>query len=552
MRKMNRKVVSMLLAVCMLMGLLSGCKSESGKDTGKQSDVTTSTGKPAEGTPTEKPEEEKTGYNGTDNLQVSEEPVTLTLFYPFTALGAPTPDLPVWKEIANITNVTIENVANASISDAKESMNTMLVSGTLPDLIQNHKMHIEPLIDQGAFLPLDDLIAEHGPNIQKFLKNYPEAVDAGTGSDGKMYLLSNTLGGEPGETLPSMGMFIRKDWLKKLELKEPATFEELRNVLYAFRNNDPNGNGQKDEVPLFGRQGTWPLLMFWGITNDWMVQNDSAIVHGRATAEYKQALKDLAQWYKDGVLDPEIFTRGSQARQFLIGNDLGGVTIDWFGSTAAVNDAAREMVPDVDFAAMLPPANYNGVVEMPFGRAPIGDFRWGISKDCKDPVAAVEFMDFFYSDTGRVLYAYGIEGTDYTMENGVPAPTEHAKSFEGGYMAYLRSIGASLEVGSYGNLAGDLYAMNDIGKEGFNLYLDNSQLIKKQFPILKFSEEERKSIDDVMPIITTKMDEYEQGVLLGTVDLETTWEKHLSELNEMGLQAATEAQNAAYIRYLQK
>ena len=49
----------------------------------------------------------------------------------------------------------------------------------------------------------------------------------------------------------SQGYYIRKDWLRKLELKEPKTVEELYEVLVAFRDQNPNGNGKKDEIPVF-------------------------------------------------------------------------------------------------------------------------------------------------------------------------------------------------------------------------------------------------------------------------------------------------------------
>ena len=34
-----------------------------------------------------------------------------------------------------------------------------------------------------------------------------------------------------------------------LGLEAPTTVDELYDVLVAFRDNDPNGNGQKDEIP---------------------------------------------------------------------------------------------------------------------------------------------------------------------------------------------------------------------------------------------------------------------------------------------------------------
>ena len=54
--------------------------------------------------------------------------------------------------------------------------------------------------------------------------------------------------------------------MNKLGLEVPNTVEEYENVLRAFRDQDPNGNGLKDEVPYFARQ--WQemirLVTLWG------------------------------------------------------------------------------------------------------------------------------------------------------------------------------------------------------------------------------------------------------------------------------------------------
>ncbi|KHF36258.1 hypothetical protein CM49_01571 [Paenibacillus sp. P1XP2] len=42
----------------------------------------------------------------------------------------------------------------------------------------------------------------------------------------------------------------------------------------------------------------------------------------------------------------------------------------------------------------------------------------GISKDCKDPVRAIKFLDYLASDEGQVLLNWGIEGKHYKVENG--------------------------------------------------------------------------------------------------------------------------------------
>jgi ABC-type sugar transport system, periplasmic component len=537
---MNKKTTVLALSLALSLTLVAGCSGNNNNNAAPSaSSNTNSSGNGAAAQ----------GYNGIDNLKITDKPTTLTMFSAFGGNGAPKGDMPAWKKTAEITNVSMENVANESISDELQSFNTMLASGKLPDFIHALRSSINPVITQGAFIPLDDLIEQHAPNIKKFLEDFPEARRAGSGPDGKIYSITGTLGGEPGKALPSMGFFVRQDWMDKLNLQTPATLEDYKKVLYAFRDQDPNGNGKKDEIPFFYRdKGIWPLLQLWNAHQEWYVGADDKVHYGKAEPEYQTAMKELAQWYKDGVIDPEIFTRGAQARQFLLGNNIGGATIDWFASTAAVNDAVKEQVPNINFAAIAPPADVNGVVKMDQSREPIHAYAWGISKDAKDPVTVIEYLDFFFSEVGNRLMSLGIEGQDYDMKDGQPVIRDSALKNPTGFPNYLRSIGAGYDIGRRGSLVGEVNSMNAIGKAGFELY-EKSNWLSKPFPVLTFTEEEKKAIDDATVNLKPYTDEYEQKVLMGAQEINATWSSHLDEMNKMGFQKALEAYNSAYERF---
>ena len=543
---MKRKIVAMLLVTAMAAGMLVGCAGKEPVSNETQTSESVSTEVTTEA-------EEVSTYNGVDNFQIAKEPIEITVHYTYGASnGAPNEYMPVWQEIAKVTNVKLENTANPSIMDEGQSLSTMLASGELPDIIFGRKENIKSLISQGAIIPLDDLIAEHAPNIQKFLEDYPEMVAAGSGPDGKQYSLGGTLGGESGENLPSQGWFIRMDWLEKLGLDVPTDLESFKNVMYAFRTQDPNGNGVQDEIPLFHRgRRISEYLQLWDVRKDWYVEDDGVIYHGKATEGYKTAIKELAQWYKDGIIDPEIFTRGSQARQELLGTDVGGCTFDWFTSTGSVNDSVREMVPNINFAAIDPPKNVNGNIEVFYARPALHDYTLAISATCEDPETVIKFLDFGYTEVGSRLLNGGIEGVDYTIENGVFTPTEHAvTSHSGGYPNYLRSIGC-YEWTCYGNLEGEKISMNKESREGFELYETNAQWLADQFPTLSFNEEEQKIFDANNANINTVINEYEQGVIMGNIDVDSTWDKYMADLNAVGLQELLGAYNSAYQRYLE-
>ena len=101
---------------------------------------------------------------------------------------------------------------------------------------------------------MNDLIEEHAPNLKKFFDEKPHIKSAISAADGNMYYIPYLPDGKYGRAY-----FIRYDWLDALELDVPETVDEFEAVLRAFKTQDPNGNGEADEVPYFARQ--WPELI---------------------------------------------------------------------------------------------------------------------------------------------------------------------------------------------------------------------------------------------------------------------------------------------------
>ena len=59
--------------------------------------------------------------------------------------------------------------------------------------------------------------------------------------------------------------------------------------------------------------------------------------------------------------DAEVFTRGSSSREFLLSENLGGMTHDWFASTSSYNVSLKDKVDGFTFKAFPPPASITGV-----------------------------------------------------------------------------------------------------------------------------------------------------------------------------------------------
>lgn len=209
------------------------------------------------------------------------------------------------------------------------------------------------------------------PNVQKFFKAQPFAKHLSE-TNGKIYVLASDRG--KNYRTSTTHMFINKKWLDKLGLKMPTTFDELKNVLMAFKTKDPNGNGKADEVPMNIQGlgfGMWSALAFmnsYGVATNW--QGTSASTHGYYVKNGKvasywnsDALKNtmiyLHSLVADGLIPKDSLTRDASQYQAQTVNDgktaRTGVTLGWSNVSEFGNLADQYVsVPPLKVTASQP------------------------------------------------------------------------------------------------------------------------------------------------------------------------------------------------------
>lgn len=485
------------------------------------------------------------------HLKVVDEPLTLNVHLhdkKFTYVN----DWPVELAAAEMTGISLNNVTVGNTPDSHEAFNLMIAAGDLPDIVGGKfvKQHVNRYGPEGAFLPLDDLIKEHAPNIYAQMQARPEIFNSIRAGDGNMYFVPYLTDGKYGRAY-----FIREDWLAKLDLQQPDSVEDLYKVLTAFRNEDPNGNGKKDEVPAFFRnwEEVLRLVTLWdGRTSgsdtyhDFHVA-DGKIKHGYVGEGYRVGMKHIAQWISEGLIDPEVFTRGSSAREFLLSNDLGGFTHDWFASTAGYNDSLAEKVPGFSLQAMIPPKSISGVRMEEHRRIPVKPEGWAISYSNKHVVETMKYMDFWWTEEGRRLANFGIEGEQYTMVDGKPVFTEAFLSNDRPVNSQLTDIGAQVRRGFWQDYNYEIQWTNEHALRGIELY-DGGDYLIDQFLGVAFNEKEQAVYDKHWASVRTYMLEKQQIWALGSADIEAEWDDYIKELDKLGLSKVLEAMQSAYDR----
>ena len=489
-----------------------------------------------------------------EHLKIVDEPLELTVHMHHKRYPAYNEEWPVEQEARRLTNIHLKNATMGSNTDnSGEAMNLLLASGNIPDIVGTSRIKdiVNQYGPQGAFLPLNDLIEEHAPHLKAYFDARPDVRSSITAADGNMYYIPYLPDGKYGRAY-----FIRYDWLDKLGLDVPQNVDEVKATLEAFRDQDPNGNGLKDEVPYFARQ--WEelirLVTLWDgrssgsdIYHDFYVDNGQ-IKHPYAGEGYREGIKNLTQWYEEGLIDAEVFTRGSSAREYLLSENLGGMTHDWFASTSGYNTTLQDKIDGFLFKAFAPPASISGARIEENRRIPVKPDGWAIGGTNEHPVETIKYFDFWFSPEGRNIVNFGVEGVHWTMEDGKAIFTDAILGTGRPVNSQLYELGAQLHARGYFQDYGyEIQWSNEYALEGIALYDEGDYLID-QFLGVAFSEDEQKVYDKYWTSLRTYMLERQQAWILGTGDVEADWDDYISDLNSMGLSDVLAAMQSAYDR----
>ena len=493
-----------------------------------------------------------------ENLKIVDEPLELTIQMNHARYPVYDENWAVEQQARELTGIHLKdatvgaNLRTDENTGRTEALNLMLASGDMPDIVGSSRLKdfVNQYGPEGAFQPLNDLIDEHAPHMKAFFEERPEIASAISAADGNMYYIPYLPDGKYGRAY-----FIRYDWLEAVGLDVPETVEEFEAALRAFKTQDPNGNGVADEVPYFARQ--WPelirLVTLWDgrssgsdTSHDFYV-DEGLVKHPYVGEGYREGIANLARWYADGLIDAEVFTRGSSSREYLLSENLGGATHDWFASTAGYNSLS-ETIDGFAFKALAPPASVSGKRIEEHRRIPIKPDGWAISHTNEHPVETIKYFDFWFSEEGRRLANFGAEGVQYDMVDGEPIFKDEVLNGDQPVNAQLWGVGAQLQSrGYFQDYSYEEQWSNEFALEGIALYEEGDYLID-QFLGVAFNADEQKVYDRHWGSIRDYMLERQQQWILGTGDVMEDWDEYIETLDGMGMQELLEVMNSAYAR----
>lgn len=464
------------------------------------------------------------------------------------------------------TNVQVEWIVLPEGEDGIQKLNLMLSSGDIPDVIMGFGLtaaQIELYGSQGIFIPLNDLIDTYGVNIQNAFAQYPLAKEVVTSPSGNIYSLPEI--NDCYHCSVAQKLWIYKPWLDTLGLEIPTTLDEYVEVLRAFKEKDPNGNGIADELPLTANVNGWNSQFDFYFMNSFLYNpssrrfmNDGKVDVTYNKPEWREGLRFLNRLFEEGLLDPNAFTQDTPTLQ-RVGqaedNVVGSIPWGYPGWLPIENvEGARWN----QYVVVPPLKGPNGFAVQPLDPySPFSVSKFIVTSAAKNPAVAVRWADGFYQQEIEIAAYLGPEG------NGWEWAEEGQKGINGEQALYVA-------LKSWGNIQNDQwmqanpsfrssdFRLTQMSDNPFELetilFHESAKLTPMAqdeslaVPPLYFSAEDAQEVAEYEQTLKKIVEEMMARFTIGDLDIDNDaeWQSYLDALDQAGLARYLELSQKAY------
>lgn len=524
-----KKIICLVLALALCVSLFAACGGNGGNSTASNNSSTGSTS--GDGEPADSGEP-------IDVLNQSETmDLTLTVMD-----GYKQADSEIEKWLEEMYNVNITLNVLPGYTDGASQIQLIMASDDLPDTIWwwNMDTQYQQWVNAG-------LLVDVAPYMDKYtnIRDYYNKMDPNTlffaaDDSGAIYRIPGDVAEPSCEVL-----WIRQDWLDNLGLEVPTTIDELEEVMRAFTEDDPDGNGKNDTYGLGGDgydfRSFWPWIQSYDYTHydRWVVDESGNVQYGPATEGTRKWLTDVAELYQKGYITQNITQDTNRDEE--MANGGFGITYSW---VAWNNPSAQTMIsfyssnPDAKWVPIDMVKGENGNPQ----EDPATSAAWayfGITKGCENPERLYAIWDDMTASDNYIRRMNGDEGEHYKYDDdgnfvAIVNPDGDENMTQGiGLKLFYNCVNRKDEC-NISNTPETTALFNKSGEESRDRY---NQLVEWKDP------NAFTSWLDMGTDIADQKEQYMWGVIAGTNDTEAGWDNYIATLNGLGLeQCTTEAQ----------
>ncbi|NLL71110.1 MAG: extracellular solute-binding protein [Epulopiscium sp.] len=291
-----------------------------------------------------------------------------------------------------------------------EKVNLAFASGDIPDVIELGGTNYTTYAVNGALWDMTDAWESSDLKASGIVKEqYVDALKL----DGKLY-------GFPMAKGNGTITYVRKDWMDKLGLKAPTNYAEFLDMLRAFTNEDPDGNGKNDTygitaAGLINSETPYDIYLreFYQDAKPDFYQKDGKYVDGMSEPAMKEALQRMRDAYAEGLIDKEIITnKTSTCRDKFYANQVGAFNY-WAGYWNVNLETSLQAANPEGSVMPIPPIAETKYIERP-------PTALVITNKAKNPEGIFKYFIEYSHDggEGQMLFTRGVEGVHYETKDG--------------------------------------------------------------------------------------------------------------------------------------
>ncbi|WP_223066878.1 ABC transporter substrate-binding protein [Paenibacillus caui] len=407
-----------------------------------------------------------------------------------------------------------------------DKTNLMMASGDKFDLIFTADwLNFQQQVTKGALLPLDELLAKYGPDIEAVEKDYHDAAKRG----GKLYgIHTHQELGNP------QGLAFSKELVDKyqfdLSVFKSGKVEDLEPMLKIIKENEPG------VTPLVGPG--FPLDAYYGSSStdgvanvavldirDTSPENMYKVVNTYEVPRYMELAKLTHKWFEAGYINKDATTAGLD------------IWKKFQAKRAFATVADMDIVANLDIGVPMPMPSKTAVTGTHIIQVPLNIDRLqtgkmaatmqAISKTSKDPERAMMLLNLFFKDKELLtLFNFGIEGTHYVVKDGqIALPDGKTSDTVGYYHDNMWQIGNQML--NYTRVGED-------PKKYENYEAFNKKVAEKESRIFGFVFDP-EPVKDVLIAIDNAKKSFDDGLRSGQLDPEENIPKLLDKLKAAGI-----------------
>lgn len=521
--------------------------------------------------------DEGTNADG-DNAQ-GEKVLNVVVGKPSVVEDMNTNETSLWLEETTGIHVNYEQLP---LENLNEKIAMMLAGGELPDVFLNCNITAAQVTQYGVedqyLIPLDDLIDQYAPNLIEAMEPFEAqgGMDLLREVDGHIYSLPTI--NPCFHCSRGLKMWVNDEWMQKLQLEYPTTTEEFKEMLIAFRDNDPNGNGLKDEIPLSGDSNGWYTQSAYFLLGAFLPMSafgqgfgldGSKVVNLSADERFRDALAYLNDLYSEGLMDAGTLTQTNDQLKKLVENPdapLVGATTGGYGGqfTSEIGDERYRL-----YRPLAPLKGPEGVQYAFSGPYTPTTGNFVITKDCTDPALAMQWANALYTNEACNTINNGVEGKAWRYAEDGEVGSEGQPALWTALLAYtgdgvgstrndcwtqmgIYNFSAEWRAGQTVDPDVDLYSADGMEsllykttKEMYDQYnMDDYAL-----PALKLTEDENFTVSPLRTEWNNYFSEMFFNFVTGAWNLESDWENHVKNMESVySMSQILETYQTAYDR----